>query len=118
MKKSFMLYIDTYEQWDMLTDEQAGTLIKALFEYVRTGEKPEISDSMIRLAFRFISAQIDRDNEKYQETCQKRANAGKKGGIPKTHSDNSEIQKTHSVFEKPKKPDTNTEKETETDTEK
>lgn len=127
MKKSFMLYIDTYEQWDMLTDEQAGILIKALFEYVQTGEKPEISDGMVKIAFSFISAQIDRDNEKYQETCQKRADAGKKGGRPKKQEDISEDEKNNCFseeskkskrfFEKAKKPDTDTEKDTDTDTE-
>ena len=37
-KKSFMLYLDSFEQWNILSDEQAGILIKAIFRFAETGE--------------------------------------------------------------------------------
>ncbi|MBP5580786.1 MAG: hypothetical protein J6X85_03180, partial [Ruminococcus sp.] len=74
-KKSFILYSDAEEQWSMLTDEQAGILIKALFRYADTGERLETTDGMLLMAFSFISAQIDRDKAKYKSTCEKRKEA-------------------------------------------
>ena len=77
-RKSFMLYLDAIEQWDMLTDEQAGVLIKALLRYSKTGERLETSDGMLKMAFSFITAQIDRDGEKWEKTCEKRRDAAYK----------------------------------------
>lgn len=62
--KSIMLYLDTLKQWEMLTDEQAGVLIKALLLYASSGEQLCTDDGMVSMAFSFITAQIDRDNEK------------------------------------------------------
>lgn len=77
-KKSFVLYFNAWEQWSMLTDEQAGILIKALLNYGKTGEKLETQDGMVKMAFAFISAQMDMDREKYDETCRKRKEAVRK----------------------------------------
>ena len=62
--KSIMLYLDTLKQWEMLTDEQAGVLIKALLLYASCGKQLCTDDGMVSMAFSFITAQIDRDNEK------------------------------------------------------
>lgn len=32
-RKSIIFYLDTLEQWEMLANEQAGVLIKALLRY-------------------------------------------------------------------------------------
>lgn len=82
-KKSFILYLDTIKQWDMLSDEQAGKLIKALLRYCESGDKLETDDGMLSMAFGFIIAQIDRDSEKWNTIREKRSEAGKKGGAPK-----------------------------------
>lgn len=82
-KKSFILYLDTIKQWDMLSDEQAGKLIKALLRYCENGDKLETDDGMLSMAFGFIIAQIDRDSEKWNTIREKRSEAGKKGGAPK-----------------------------------
>lgn len=77
-KNSFVLYLNALEQWEMLSDEQAGKLVKALFKYADTGEKLQTEDGMLRMAFSFITAQMDRDSEKYAKTCEKRRNSIKK----------------------------------------
>ena len=77
-KKSFILYFDCKKQIDMLSDEQAGKLFKGLFEFAVFGKSPEFSDGMLNMAFSFISAQIERDTAKYQETCMKRSENAKK----------------------------------------
>ena len=74
-KKSFILYLDTIEQFEMLTDEQAGVLIKALLRYCDTGERLETEDGMLVMAFSFLSSQIDRDSEKWDNIRQKRRDA-------------------------------------------
>ena len=70
-KKSIILHTDSAEQWNLLTDEQAGQLIKALLVYSQTGDQIETDDGMLKMAFSFISAQLDRDREKYDEKCAK-----------------------------------------------
>lgn len=77
-KNSFLMYLDYQEQFELLTDEQAGQLIKAIIKYEKTGEIPEL-DGMIKMAFSFIKTQLDRDREKWQEEKQKRSEAGKRG---------------------------------------
>ena len=88
-KKSFMLYLDSFEQWNILSDEQAGILIKAIFRFAETGEMIETDDGMVKMAFSFISSQIKRDTEKWLEVSGKRSNSGKMGGRPKKHDDYS-----------------------------
>lgn len=82
--KAFTSYIENENKLNMLTDEQAGRLYKSLFAYSRTGEKPDLSDDPV-LAYAFIdfTMDIDRDREKYEQTCQRRSEAGKKGSQAK-----------------------------------
>ena len=77
-KNSFLIYLDYQEQFELLTDEQAGQLIKAIIKYEKTGEIAKL-DGMTKMAFSFIKQQLDRDDEKWKEEKQKRSNAGKKG---------------------------------------
>lgn len=111
-RKSFMLYLDAIEQWDMLTDEQAGVLIKALLRYSKTGERLETSDGMLKMAFSFITAQIDRDGEKWEKTCEKRRDAiNKRWNNTKDTNVYNSIQKIQMNTN-----DTDTVTDTETDT--
>lgn len=77
-KNSFLMYLDYEEQFNLLTDEQAGQLIKAIIKYEKTGEITEL-DGMTKMAFSFIKTQLDRDREKWKEEKQKRSEAGKRG---------------------------------------
>lgn len=77
-KSSFLIYLDYQEQFELLTDEQAGQLIKAIIKYEKTGEITKL-DGMTKMAFSFIKQQLDRDSEKWKEEKQKRSEAGKKG---------------------------------------
>lgn len=79
MKNSFVLYTDYMTQLELLDMEQRGILITSLFLY-QMGRDPLDMDGMSAMAFAFIKAQIDRDNEKYEQTVQKRREAGAKGG--------------------------------------
>lgn len=81
-KKSFVLYCDYRKHFSLLPPEERGHLIMAIFDYVETGVEP-ILDGMTMMAFSFIRAQLDRDIDKYRETCRRRAEAGRAGGLAK-----------------------------------
>ena len=70
-KESFIIHTDDSECIEALTDEQAGRLFKALMAYGKNGVMPEL-DGVELMAFMFMKKQLDKDNEKYQETCEKR----------------------------------------------
>ena len=88
-KSSFLIYLDYQEQFELLTDEQAGQLIKAIIKYEKTGEITEL-DGMTKMAFSFIKQQLDRDNEKWREEKQKRSEAGKKGMANRWKNNNND----------------------------
>ena len=76
-KKSFILYADYIKHIGKLTDEEAGRLFKAIFEYVNEGRLPDL-DGMATMSFSFIANQLDNDLQKYEETCKKRSENIKK----------------------------------------
>ena len=80
--KSFVLYTDYAKHIARLTNEEAGKLFLAIFEYAESGKVPEFSGALM-MCFSFIADQIARDKEKYQDVCKKRAEAGRKGGKQK-----------------------------------
>ena len=74
-KKSFVLYSDSKSIIDLLTNEQAGLLLKTLFAYVND-ENPKI-DNSIALVFEMIKLQLKRDLKKWERTKEGRSVAGK-----------------------------------------
>ena len=89
-KRSFILYTQHREQVNMLTNEQAGELLKAVYEYADTGEA-QVTDPMVSMMLAFLRQQMDIDRKRYEETCEKRREAGKKGGRPKTAKQQPEL---------------------------
>lgn len=77
-KKSFLIYLDYEEQFSLLSDEELGQLMRAIMEYEKTQQIPELN-GMVKMAFSFIKQQLDRDTEKWHEEKKKRSDAGKKG---------------------------------------
>ena len=79
-KKSFILYCDIGQHLELLSHEDAGLLFKGIVHYADTGDPPKLPP-IATMAFSFIRAQIDRDQEKWNNTREKRRAAGKSGGI-------------------------------------
>lgn len=73
--KTFLLYAEASSQVDLLNDEEAGQLFKALFHYVADGTELVTPNRVLAMTFSVFKAQIDRGAEKYEETCQKRKEA-------------------------------------------
>ena len=82
-KSSFVLYAEYLEHIKLLTMEQRGALLTAVLCYASGDELPEM-DGMTNMAFSFIKSRIDRDTAAYLEKIEKRREAGKLGGRPKT----------------------------------
>lgn len=81
-QNSFVLYFDYSKHISLLSDQEAGQLFKALFQFGKYGTIPDFSGSLL-MCFSFISSQMQRDKEKYIDICEKRAEAGRKGGKQK-----------------------------------
>ena len=78
-KNSFVLYKDYEELFDRLSDEEAGQLIKAIFDYERSGELPELP-RLLEFILLPIKNTLDRDSDKYDKIVEKRRKAGALGG--------------------------------------
>ena len=48
-KASFLMYLDYEEQFNIMTDEQIGQLMRAIIKYEKTGEAPNL-DGMLKMA--------------------------------------------------------------------
>ena len=82
-KKSFVIYCDIGDQLELLTDEQVGVLFRSVVKYASNEEELSSNDGMVKLLFSVIKKQIDRDTEKYKTVCERRREAGSKGGKQK-----------------------------------
>ena len=76
-KDSFVLYTKYIDIFNELDDETAGKLVKTIFAYVND-LNPEPT-GIVKLAFIPIKQQLKEDLVKWEETCSKRSEAGKKG---------------------------------------
>ena len=79
-KKSFVVYHDIKEVIDGLTDEQVGSLFRSMVTYSVDGTELQL-DGLLRFIFIPIRQQMDRDSAKWEGIREKRAEAGRKGGI-------------------------------------
>ena len=89
MKDSFILYTEQKEIFDNLSDEEAGQLIKAIFDYAETGKISNLNKTL-KLLFIPIRQDLDRNSDKWEKTKEKRSLAGKKG-MQKRWESKSEI---------------------------
>ena len=82
-KKSFVLYNDMSSVFDLLSIEERGILITAIFEYVQYGDTIITAESdRATIAFQCIKNTLDRDRESYFAKCEAYSANGKKGGRP------------------------------------
>jgi hypothetical protein len=96
-KKSFLLHVDSLDILDELTDEECGLLFKAIRAH-QLGDDIELS-GLVRVAFSPFRNQFTRDDEKYSLTCERRAQAGSKGGKQKVANASKSKQKLANVAE-------------------
>lgn len=87
-KGSFILYTRYAEFSADLSDEDFGRLMRAVFAYEEFKTMPENLSPMAMVLFRVIKSDLDMNAQKYADTCEKRREAGKKGGRPKKDEEN------------------------------
>lgn len=76
---SFVFYTEWDEYFSDLSNEEIGEMMRSILVYKKTGEVPSFSDRSMKFVFNLIKNQLDRDAEKWEETKNKRSDAGKRG---------------------------------------
>lgn len=92
-RDSFVIFASYMKSFSKLNMEQRGVLITAMMNYQIGDELPEM-DALTDMAFSFIKDDMDFNNQKYDEKCERNKENGKKGGRPKANG----------FSENPKKP--------------
>jgi len=107
-KSSFILYFSYKKHLALLSDEECGKLLMALFDYAENGQAPDLTGATA-MAFSFIQDQMKRDANKYAAVCERNRKNGAKGGRPpkatKSENNPEKPKITERLSEKPKKPD-------------
>ena len=101
MKKSIIIYADCIAILEELTFEQAGRLFKAILAYVNDEPVTETEgDPAVKMAFKVLKTQIDRDTKKYELICEKRREYGRLGGLKKAESTKSKQKQANATKSK------------------
>lgn len=84
MKDTFIMRKENMVSIERMSDADAGALFKAILAHAN-GVEIDLDESplAVQLLFPLIAAQIDRADKAYQETCERRAEAGRAGGLAK-----------------------------------
>ena len=69
--ETFIFHTAYLKKFKKLTLAQFGKLLKAMCEYTETKKVPEISDRDVMFAFDVVKYDLDRNAEKYSETCER-----------------------------------------------
>jgi hypothetical protein len=116
-RKSFLLHHDSLAVLDKLTDEQAGKLFKAIAA-IQNGKELEL-DLITEVALSPFIAQFERDREKYETICKRRAESGRRGQQAKQAKAESEKAKQANAkfakTEKAKQADSDSDSESDSD---
>lgn len=67
-RPGIMIYFDLEPALSMLSDAEAGQLLRAAVKYGHYGTVPEF-DGLLAMAWVFVQPKIDRDNAAYQQKC-------------------------------------------------
>lgn len=81
IKDNFLLKLSQIKVFNELSDEDAGKLIKGVFNYVNDGESQ--LDGYLKVIFIPIKEEIDKNEERYKKRCETNKNNGSRGGAPK-----------------------------------
>ena len=66
----FQMYRNYETQFSMLSNEQIGVLMRALFAYVNRDEEPACDDLTVRVLFSVFKDNIDREFGNYDKRCE------------------------------------------------
>ena len=97
-KETLIIHTDTWNILKGLEPEQLGRLFWALMAHQREESLPKM-DNVTKMAFDFMAAQVDRDNDKYEKAVERRRAAGRAGAAARwqTHANASEGKQTDAI---------------------
>lgn len=78
----YMTYREAAIMFSLMPDTEAARAIKATVNYYLYGTVTDL-EGVASSVFEIMRADIDRNNDKYQETCSRNEKNGKKGGRPR-----------------------------------
>ena len=105
--KYVKLFYDWYDMLSGLTKEELGEMFEAIMRYGYDGTEIETTGVVARM-FPFFKRNIDRNEEAYEKTVEKRREAGRKGGKAKQMLTNeSKISKEQEQNKEEEKEDEN-----------
>ena len=81
-KNSFVMYNDWSSLVGMLSDEQSGELLKAIYDY-HCGNKEKPKDKMVLGIYEMMCKRFEADALKYEKICIRNRQNGANGGRPK-----------------------------------
>lgn len=77
--KYFQIFTDKRKLIELLTDEEAGRLFKAVFAYADGDAQYDFSaDRAVKMLYTILTEQIERDFENYSRLCEVNSRNGKK----------------------------------------
>ena len=91
-KNNFLLEKSQGEVFNELSDNDAGKLIKGIYNYVNTGDSG--LDGYLKIVFIPIKTKIDENEESYQKRCEINKINGSKGGAPKGNTNAKKSETT------------------------
>lgn len=101
MNDSFIIYTSYLKIFEQLTDAQLGQLTRHMLSFAKTGKEPSIEDPLVKLSFAFIKDDMERNQRKYEEKCERlRANARKRWDKKQLDSEASEDMQKHTKVSK------------------
>lgn len=83
-QKSFLMYGNWQPLFSCLSDEDAGKLIKALFDFAVNGIETGCLPPNVEGLYIFMSETIKQNMSKWEESKKKRIEAGRLGGLAKS----------------------------------
>ena len=95
------VFLDLSATVDLLSDAEAGRLLKALLHYGNGGEDELLGQE--KLVFAMLKAQIDRDAASYSSYVNKQRENGAKGGRPRKPTETQTNPENPSLFKKTQK---------------
>ena len=90
---TILLFTEHRDAISYLTDEEAGQMFKAIYDYACEGVVPKFAGPMMSV-FAMIRSQIDRSRDAYKERCQKNSANARKRYAPK-QQETSERMPSH-----------------------
>ncbi|MBQ1789156.1 MAG: hypothetical protein II008_03185 [Oscillospiraceae bacterium] len=90
----FVIYREIADKIELLSDAQAGELLKMALAFAFDGEIVHTDDLAVNIVFTDMKRDIFRAAEKYQRICERNRENGAKGGRPKTQESPEEPKET------------------------